>query len=90
MISRQAGQAQEASGSLSSLKFEPYPYLRMCLRAGGALVVEPGMLFPNSSDIKTGENPHLYSSSLPASSFSMSAAGVHCLPDIKLMQLLCC
>ena len=29
-------------------QFEPYPYHQMRLHTGGALVVRPGMLFPNS------------------------------------------
>ena len=38
-------------------QFEPYLYRRMRSHAGGALVVWPGMLFPNSSGIEAAENP---------------------------------
>ena len=37
-------------------QFVPYPYLRMRLHAGGAFVVWPGMLFPNSR-IKAAAKP---------------------------------
>ena len=41
-------------------QFEPYPYRRMRLYAGGAHVVWPRMLFPNSRGIKAaGGTPAL-------------------------------
>ena len=43
-------------------QFESYPYSQLRLHAGGALVVWPGMLFPNSRGIKAEVNLRLCNS----------------------------